>query len=166
MKKKVNWIENWDENWCKMEKIDAKSLKAVHPLDVAWVKNQKLCLYHKYRKCFHFHHTDHALIITPAHDKRVSPVGPSYSCPWYNGFTCRSQLLTTFQKNMDILNKIKHFLPFNAMVLIYNSTILSYPKELGILNRLSWFLPIQTKVLIYDSLVFSHLNVGICPLGF
>ncbi len=29
MKKGVNWIENWDENWCKMEKINAKSLKLV-----------------------------------------------------------------------------------------------------------------------------------------
>ncbi len=27
MKKGVNWIENWDENWYKMEKIYAKSLK-------------------------------------------------------------------------------------------------------------------------------------------
>ncbi len=29
MKKGVNWIENWDENWYKMEKIDSKSLKLV-----------------------------------------------------------------------------------------------------------------------------------------
>ncbi len=27
MKKGVNWIENWDENWYKMDKIEAKSLK-------------------------------------------------------------------------------------------------------------------------------------------
>ncbi len=27
--KGVNWIENWDENWFKMEKNDAKSLKLV-----------------------------------------------------------------------------------------------------------------------------------------
>ncbi len=29
MKKGVNWIENWDENWCKMKQFYAKSLKPV-----------------------------------------------------------------------------------------------------------------------------------------
>ncbi len=32
---------------------------------------------------------------------------------------------------------------------------------MGILNRLKHFLPIQTKILIYNSLVLSHLNFGI-----
>ncbi len=31
---------------------------------------------------------------------------------------------------------------------------------MGILNRLKHFLPIQTKILIYNSLVLSHLNFG------
>ncbi len=32
---------------------------------------------------------------------------------------------------------------------------------MGILNRLKHFLPIQTKILIYNYLVLSHLNIGI-----
>ncbi len=37
---------------------------------------------------------------------------------------------------------------------------------MGILNRLKHFLPIQTKVLIYNSLVLSYLNFGILLCGF
>ncbi len=36
---------------------------------------------------------------------------------------------------------------------------------MGILNRLKHFLPIQTKILIYNSLVLSHLNFGILLWG-
>ncbi len=36
---------------------------------------------------------------------------------------------------------------------------------MGILNRLKHFLPIQTKVLIYNSLSLSHLNFGILLWG-
>ncbi len=37
---------------------------------------------------------------------------------------------------------------------------------MGILNRLKHFLPIQTKILIYNSLVHSHLNFGILIWGY
>ncbi len=37
---------------------------------------------------------------------------------------------------------------------------------MGILNRLKHFLPIQTKILIYNSLVLWHLNCGILLWGY
>ncbi len=37
---------------------------------------------------------------------------------------------------------------------------------MGILNRLKHFLPIQTKILIYNSLVLSHLNFGVLLWGY
>ncbi len=37
---------------------------------------------------------------------------------------------------------------------------------MGILNRLKHSLPVQTKVLIYNSLVLLHLNYGILLWGF
>ncbi len=37
---------------------------------------------------------------------------------------------------------------------------------MGILNRVKHFVPIQTKILIYNSLVLSHLNFGILLLGY
>ncbi len=37
---------------------------------------------------------------------------------------------------------------------------------MGILNRLKHSLPIQTKILIYNSLVLSHLNFGILLWGY
>ncbi len=37
---------------------------------------------------------------------------------------------------------------------------------MGILSRLKHFLPTQTKVLIYNSLVLPHLNFGILIWGF
>ncbi len=37
---------------------------------------------------------------------------------------------------------------------------------MGILNRLKHFLPIQTKVLIYNSLVLSYINYGLLAWGF
>jgi hypothetical protein len=39
-------------------------------------------------------------------------------------------------------------------------------RSLGILNKLKHFLPIQTKILIYNSLILSHLNFGILAWGY